>query len=54
MTVTYVRYADGGNQTIYWVEDNKTSYLTPDDPRVIDWVDSGNEILPFELPESST
>jgi len=51
MTVTYVRYADGGNQTIYWVEDGEVKYLSPEDPKVIDWVNLGNDILPFEIEQ---
>jgi hypothetical protein len=49
MTATYVRYADGGNQTVYWVEDGKTLYLSPEDSKVIEWINSGNEILPFQI-----
>lgn len=52
MSITYVRYADGGNQIIYWVEDEKVFYLNFNDPKVVKWISDGNEIIPFNIEPS--
>ena len=57
MTIKRVQYSDGGNTTVLVVDDELTSqigkatgtdYFPLDDPKVVEWVNAGNTIEPFE------
>lgn len=57
MTIKRIQYSDGGNTTVIVVDDELTSemgkqsgfdYFPPDDSKVVEWVNDGNTIEPFE------